>query len=58
MLIVAMAGCLSTILPKLGQWRWQNPVPQGNDLCSVWGSGPADIFVVGSSGTIMHYAIR
>lgn len=36
-------------------WCWENPLPQGNNLHGVWGSGPGDVFVVGRKGTIMHY---
>ncbi len=36
-------------------WVWQNPLPQGNYLRSIWGSGPNDIFAVGDYGTILHY---
>ena len=36
-------------------WQWQNPLPQGNDLHSVWGSSATDVFVVGDAGTVLHY---
>jgi hypothetical protein len=36
-------------------WTWQNPLPQGNLLTSVWGSSASDVFAVGSYGTILHY---
>jgi hypothetical protein len=36
-------------------WEWQNPLPQGNDLCAIWGSSPEDVFAVGEGGTILHY---
>jgi hypothetical protein len=36
-------------------WCWQNPLPQGNDLFGVWGSGPHDVWAVGASGTILHW---
>lgn len=37
------------------EWSWQNPLPQGNSLYDVWGSGSNDIFAVGMQGTILHY---
>ncbi len=37
------------------EWTWMNPLPQGNDLHGVWGSGPDDVFAVGDLGTILHY---
>ena len=38
-----------------GEWAWQNPLPQGNDLNAVWGSSATDVFAVGNKGTILHY---
>lgn len=37
------------------QWAWMNPLPQGNDLNAVWGSGPSDAFAVGVKGTILRW---
>lgn len=37
---------------------WQSvhsPLPAGTSLYSVWGSGPNDVFVVGTGGRIAHY---
>lgn len=44
-------------VPSLGelQWRWQNPLPDGNALNNVWCSSPNDVFAVGTNGTIKHY---
>jgi len=42
-------------LSSTPEWTWQNPLPQGNTLNAVWGSGPNDVFAVGSYGTILHY---
>ena len=28
------------------QWRWQNPLPDGNTLNSAWCSSPTDAFAV------------
>src|SRR5215813_11752680 len=36
-------------------WRWRNPLPQGNLLFGVWGSGASDVWAVGWSGTILHW---
>ena len=36
-------------------WCWQNPLPQGNHLNAVWGAGPADAWIVGDNGTILHW---
>lgn len=36
-------------------WCWVNPLPQGNELHAIWGSGAADIWAVGVGGTIMHF---
>lgn len=33
---------------------WQNPIPQGSNLASVWGSGPSDVWMVGDGGTILR----
>jgi hypothetical protein len=55
-LVTLLAGCPSgTPLPGLGQWRWQNPLPQGNSLFSVWNIGPNSVLAVGAGGTIGHY---
>jgi hypothetical protein len=36
-------------------WRWRNPLPQGNFLNGVWGSGASDVWAVGGAGTILHW---
>jgi hypothetical protein len=36
-------------------WCWQNPLPQGNPLHSIWGASAADVFAVGEAGTILRY---
>ena len=46
---------ITAISSFAGNWTWQNPLPRGNDLRAVWGSGPDDVFAVGSHGTILHY---
>jgi hypothetical protein len=38
-----------------GGWCWESPLPLGNRLRGVWGSGPSDIYAVGEGGTILHY---
>lgn len=44
-----------TALSSTPEWTWHNPLPQGNTLNAVWGSGPNDVFAVGNYGTILHY---
>lgn len=34
---------------------WYSPVPQGNELMYLWGSGIQDVWAAGSSGTTLHY---
>lgn len=41
--------------PQGAGWAWQNPLPQGNGIWSLWGSSATDIFAVGYYGTILHY---
>jgi hypothetical protein len=36
-------------------WCWRNPLPQGNWLNGVWGSGAGDVWTVGRFGTILHW---
>ena len=36
-------------------WCWHNPLPQGNHLNGIWGSGSGDVFAVGTAGTILHH---
>src|SRR5215510_5695776 len=36
-------------------WCWRNPLPQGNPLFGVWGSGANDVWAVGGPGTILHW---
>jgi hypothetical protein len=40
---------------KVGSWRWQNPLLQGNSLNGAWGSGQADVWAVGDCGTLLHW---
>jgi len=36
-------------------WTWQNPLPQGNLLCDLWGTGPSNIYTIGEYGKILRY---
>jgi hypothetical protein len=38
-----------------GKWCWYNPLPQGNTLQSLAGTGPSDLWAVGTAGTTLHY---
>jgi len=38
----------------IADWEWQNPLPQGHHLESIWGSSSNDVFAVGDNGTILH----
>jgi hypothetical protein len=35
-------------------WCWDLPLPQGNDLYSVWGSDRSHLFAVGQLGTLLR----
>jgi photosystem II stability/assembly factor-like uncharacterized protein len=48
-------GCVPVAPPSV---RWVNPLPQGNRLWGVWGSGVNDVYAVGENGTILHSADR
>src|SRR5207237_5473138 len=36
-------------------WCWNNPLPQGNNIARVWGSGASDVWAVGDMGVILHW---
>jgi hypothetical protein len=36
-------------------WCWANPLPEGNQLSSVWGSSATNGWAVGDVGTILHF---
>jgi hypothetical protein len=61
--ILTAALCLGACVAEINapeeefiasQWRWQYPVPTGNDLHDVWGFADGQLFVVGEVGTILH----
>ena len=35
------------------QWTWQNPLPQGNDLYSIYFADANTGYMVGAGGTIL-----
>jgi hypothetical protein len=35
--------------------HYENPLPQGNALRGVWGSGPTDVWAVGDRGSLLHF---
>ena len=48
-----MAGPRNLLDLAIGRWRWENPLPQGNTLNGIWGSGARDAWAVGNGGTIL-----
>lgn len=48
------AVAFEALCPAEG-WCWENPLPSGNALYAVNGSGPSDVWAVGDNGTILHY---
>jgi hypothetical protein len=36
-------------------WCWENPIPGGTDLRSIWVAGPDDAWAVGNTGLILRY---
>ena len=40
-----------------GNWCWHNPLPQGNNLRAIWGTGSNDIWAAGDVGTLLHYGV-
>lgn len=37
-------------------WCWENPLPRGRSrFYGIWGSGPDDVFLVGSGNSVLHY---
>ncbi|HJZ84263.1 MAG TPA: hypothetical protein VKN99_03790 [Polyangia bacterium] len=45
----------SSALCGLQSWTWENPLPQGNALPSVFGFSRTNAWAVGSHGTILHW---
>lgn len=37
-------------------WRWQNPLPQGNTLHTVWSARSGEVFAAGDRGTILVFS--
>ena len=54
-LIVVLLVCGKSLTAAGGDWKWQNPLIQGNTLNAIWGSSGNDVFAVGDFGTILHY---
>jgi len=52
--IISKSNAVDSFSSKL-VYEWQNPIPQGNMLNSVWGSSSHDVFAVGNYGTILHF---
>lgn len=36
-------------------WRWEHPQPMPDHFWPVWGTGPDDVYVGGTSGTLLHF---
>ncbi len=36
-------------------FRWLQPLPQGDNLLGVWGSGPKNVWAAGDAGRIVHF---
>src|SRR5258708_39760010 len=50
---VAVNG--GNLICSADNWCWRNPLPQGNSLFGVWGSGASDVWAVGAGGTSLHW---
>ncbi len=37
------------------RWCWVSPLPQGNHLYAVWGTGPSDVYAAGDNETLLHF---
>lgn len=40
---------------SVDRWCWENPMPQGNDLLSVWSRSATQLCAVGRDGTALHF---
>jgi hypothetical protein len=45
----------SPVPARGGRWKWENPLPQGQWLLGVNGSGDNDVWAVGLEGAIVHW---
>ncbi|MCP4348180.1 MAG: hypothetical protein GY795_21975, partial [Desulfobacterales bacterium] len=45
---------VNVLFPLMPDMAWHNPVPTGNTLAGVWGTG-GSVFAVGDSGTILYH---
>jgi photosystem II stability/assembly factor-like uncharacterized protein len=52
LLLVFLFGLMN--LPGFSQWTWRNPLPQGNNLYTIWGQNPDTLYAGGSIGTVMR----
>jgi hypothetical protein len=55
LLAAALAGDARDEICTAAGWCWERPLPQGNTIGGAWGSGPRDLWLVGASGTILHF---
>ncbi|MBN1342487.1 MAG: glucosyltransferase-I [Phycisphaerae bacterium] len=54
-MLVGYSGSVAPAGAEDAAWRWQNPLPCGESIEDVWFNGPNDAFLVGDTGTILHY---
>ena len=57
LLLIALISLLLSTLSNnetYAGWEWQNPLPQGNILTSVWMASPNHIYAVGYGSTIIQ----
>jgi hypothetical protein len=51
----AVAAPFTSAATLRGTWAWQNRLPQGNSLSTVWGAAANDVWAVGDGGTLLHW---
>ncbi len=51
--VVLLSLVCHTGFAQIPDWKWQNPLPQGNDLRGIHGLGGSRFIAVGSYGTIL-----
>ena len=54
-IFVSICLLLSPPLLAAEQWRWENPLPQGSHLNSIWAASANNVIAVGDQGTILRF---